>query len=76
MGGTPIRVGTWNVNGSRWYLNEWKVSWNNAWQNRTPHVSLEFESSDTTINNKFSSLETAIDNHVGDDTHVSADEKS
>ena len=56
VGGTPIRVGTWNINGSRWYLNEWAVSWNNTWQNRTPHVSLEFESSNTTINNKLVTL--------------------
>ena len=57
VGGTPIRVGTWNINGSgRWYLNEWKVSWNNAWQNRTPHVSLEFETSDSTINHKLVTL--------------------
>jgi hypothetical protein len=51
--GTPIRVGTWNVNGSRWYLNEWAVSWNNTWQSRTPHVSFDFETFDTTINDKF-----------------------
>ena len=81
--GTPIRVGTWNVNGSRWYLDEWKVSWNNTWQSRTPNVSFEFESSNTTINDKFDSIKDNFTNlqydfeeHITDDTHVTETQKT
>ena len=81
--GTPIRVGTWNINGSRWYLNEWKVSWNDTWQSRTPNVSFEFESSNTTINNKFerlknnfTNLQSDFEEHVTGDAHVTETQKT